>query len=312
MSNNNNQPRRVLSIQSHVVHGYVGNKAAVFPLQLLGFDVDFINSVQFSNHTGYPSGYRGQRLAPDQLDELFEGLALNQLLSDSYSHLLTGYVGSASFLNKLADLIQDLKSTNPHLIYLCDPVLGDDGKLYVSEDLIDIYRSRILPLADIITPNRFELELIHGRAIKTERDLFAGIETCHRVGCQIVIITTVNDDDDESSSTSDNHPLVVLYASDRAHPQNVIKIESKRLVGHFTGTGDAFAAMLLAWYAKLEGDLASACEHACSAMIHILTRTNETRTCPEQMCEIKLIQSKCDIEEPRIVVKAVLIPRQTN
>jgi pyridoxine kinase len=78
---------RVLSIQSHTVQGYVGNKSAVFPLQLLGFDVDPINSVQFSNHTGYPT-FRGQVLNGSQLWDLIEGLAENDLLH--YTHLLTG------------------------------------------------------------------------------------------------------------------------------------------------------------------------------------------------------------------------------
>lgn len=294
---------KVLSIQSHVVHGYVGNKAAVFPLQLLGFDVDFINSVQFSNHTGYQGGFRGQRLDSNQLDDLFQGLEQNNLLND-YTHLLTGYVGSATFLNKLANLILDLKKANPNLVYLCDPVLGDHGKLYVAEELIDIYIKRLLPLANIITPNLFELELIHGMPIKSQQDLFNGIKTCHGLGCQIVIITTAPVDDDSMN----NNNNLILYASKQSDP-SIIKIEFSRLTGDFTGTGDAFAAMLLAWYTKLNGDLACACEHACSAMIHILKRTNESRKGPEQLCEMKLIQSKCDIENPKIIVKAVLIPR---
>ena len=146
---------RVLSIQSHVVHGYVGNRAAVFPLQLLDFEVDFINSVQFSNQTGYKS-FRGQRLNSDDLDELFLGLKENNLVN--YTHLLTGYVGNEAFLNKLADLIEEMKGINPNLIYciylilffstsklkaktclfvclfkVCDPVLGDNGKLVSSK-----------------------------------------------------------------------------------------------------------------------------------------------------------------------------------
>jgi pyridoxine kinase len=142
---------RVLSIQSHVVHGYVGNRAAVFPLQLLDFEVDFINSVQFSNQTGYKS-FRGQRLDSNDLSELFLGLKENNLVN--YTHLLTGYVGNEAFLHKLADLIEELKEVNPALIYcihtaflffhfypkpkiclfkVCDPVLGDNGKLVTAK-----------------------------------------------------------------------------------------------------------------------------------------------------------------------------------
>ena len=118
---------RVLSIQSHVVHGHVGNKSAVFPLQLLGFEVDPINSVQFSNHTGYSKGFRGQVLQGDQLWELVEGLDANELLS--YTHLLTGYIGSKSFLETVLRVLRRLREVNPDLIYVCDPVLGDNGKL---------------------------------------------------------------------------------------------------------------------------------------------------------------------------------------
>ncbi|KAH9306546.1 hypothetical protein KI387_010950, partial [Taxus chinensis] len=105
---------RVLSIQSHTVQGYVGNKAAVFPLQLLGFDVDPINSVQFSNHTGYPT-FRGQVLNGEQLWALIEGLEANDLLC--YTHLLTGYIGSVSFLDTILQVVEKLRSVNPDLIY---------------------------------------------------------------------------------------------------------------------------------------------------------------------------------------------------
>ncbi|MED6116777.1 hypothetical protein PIB30_103365 [Stylosanthes scabra] len=105
---------RVLSIQSHTVQGYVGNKSAVFPLQLLGYDVDPINSVQFSNHTGYPT-FKGQVLNGQQLWELIEGLEGNDLLY--YTHLLTGYIGSVSFLDTVLEVVSKLRSVNPKLIY---------------------------------------------------------------------------------------------------------------------------------------------------------------------------------------------------
>nr|DAD32010.1 TPA_asm: hypothetical protein HUJ06_010861 [Nelumbo nucifera] len=109
---------RVLSIQSHTVQGYVGNKAAVFPLQLLGYDVDPINSVQFSNHTGYPT-FKGQVLNGQQLWDLIEGLEANDLLY--YTHLLTGYIGSVSFLDTILKVIDKLRSVNPKLVYEDQP-----------------------------------------------------------------------------------------------------------------------------------------------------------------------------------------------
>ena len=105
---------RVLSIQSHVVHGYVGNKCAVLPLNRLGFDVDAINSVQFSNHTGYPL-FKGQVMDGDGLLQLVDGLEANGLLN--YTHLLTGYIGSLSLLESIATVVQRLRKVNPDLIY---------------------------------------------------------------------------------------------------------------------------------------------------------------------------------------------------
>ncbi|KAL4361168.1 hypothetical protein GQ457_04G023630 [Hibiscus cannabinus] len=131
---------RVLSIQSHTVQGYVGNKSAVFPLQLLGYDVDPINSVQFSNHTGYPT-FKGQVLNGRELLDLIEGLEENNLLY--YTHLLTGYIGSVSFLNSVLEVVDKLRSINPNLTYVCDPVMGDEGKLYVPEDLALVYREKV-------------------------------------------------------------------------------------------------------------------------------------------------------------------------
>lgn len=141
---------RVLSIQSHTVQGYVGNKSAVFPLQLLGYDVDPINSVQFSNHTGYPS-FKGQVLNGQQLWDLIEGLEANDLLY--YTHLLTGYIGSVSFLNTVLDVVSKLRSINPKLTYVCDPVLGDEGKLYVPQELVTVYRERVRLIHKDVSPS---------------------------------------------------------------------------------------------------------------------------------------------------------------
>jgi pyridoxine kinase len=170
---------RVLSIQSHTVQGYVGNKSAVFPLQLLGFDVDPINSVQFSNHTGYPT-FRGQVLNGSQLWDLIEGLAENDLLH--YTHLLTGYIGSVSFLTTVLQVVDKLRSVNPDLVYVCDPVLGDEGKLYVPQDLISVYQQKVVPVATMLTPNQFEVELLTGLRITCEEDGLKACNALHSAG----------------------------------------------------------------------------------------------------------------------------------
>ncbi len=121
-----------------MVHGYVGNKSATFPLQLLGFDVDPLNSVQLCNHTAYKV-FKGQRLDGEALDAIVDGLRQNGLLA-TYSHVLTGYVSSVTFLTAIASAVKDIRAANPGAVYVCDPVLGDHGKLYVPAELIPVYR----------------------------------------------------------------------------------------------------------------------------------------------------------------------------
>lgn len=164
---------RVLSIQSHVVRGYVGNRAAMFPLQVLGFEVDAVNSVQFSNHTGY-AHWKGQVLKSQELHELYEGLKVNDV--NKYDYVLTGYTRDKSFLAMVVDIVRELKQQNSRLVYVCDPVMGDkwngEGSMYVPQDLPPVYRDKVVPVADIITPNQFEAELLSGRKIHSQEEAF--------------------------------------------------------------------------------------------------------------------------------------------
>ena len=145
-----------------IIHGHdsdVGNKSAVFPLQLLGFDVDVINSVHFSNHTGYPQGWEGDVLAGNQLHAILQGLQRNDLLENT-QHVLTGYIGSESFLEAVLEVVHTLRSSQTttngpecRVRFVCDPVLGDRGAFYVPQELVGLYREKVLPLADVVTPN---------------------------------------------------------------------------------------------------------------------------------------------------------------
>jgi len=167
---------------------YVGNKSAVFPLQVLGLDVDPINSVQFSNHTGYDV-CKGDVLEGVQLLKLVEGLEANGLLS-GYTHLLTGYIGSPSFLHAVVQVATKLKALNPGLQYVCDPVLGDEGKLYVAEALVETYKTQVLPLADVLTPNQFEAEILTGIKIQSESDAQRACLLLHAHGPRTVVVTS--------------------------------------------------------------------------------------------------------------------------
>ncbi|KAE9530826.1 hypothetical protein AGLY_011288 [Aphis glycines] len=181
--------KRVLSIQSHVVSGYVGNKCAVFPLQIMGFEVDAINSVQLSNHTGYKT-YYGQILNESNLSELITGLVENEL--HNYSHLLTGYIRCPMFLKKVAEVYKILKEKNPDLIYVCDPVMGDNKKMYVPKEILDIYKNEIIHLTDILTPNEYELELLTGINITTLNDINKALNILYAHGCKTVVVSSSN------------------------------------------------------------------------------------------------------------------------
>lgn len=288
------QPR-VLSIQSHVVSGYVGNKSATFPLQLLGFEVDAINSVQFCNHTGYAKGIKGQVLSDVDLGDLVEGLHLNNL-DDGYTHLLTGYIGSPLFLQRVAAVVKHLKTINPGLIYVCDPVMGDNGQMYVPKELLPLYQNTIIPLADIITPNQFEVEQLTGCKINSVADAWNAIDILHGKGCKTVVL---------SSSDLGNDGNLLALASSSTGDKRRITLEIPKFSGSFTGSGDLFAALFLAWMHK-SNNIETALEKTIATLQAVLQRTlthaKKVGVTPRSL-ELKLIQSKGDIENPLVEVK---------
>ena len=292
--------QRVLSIQSHVVHGYVGNKSATFPLQVLGFEVDAINSVQFSNHTGY-SVIKGQVLQEKELADLFEGLEANDLLK-CYSHLLTGYIGNASFLRQVAAILKKLRQVNPDLIYVCDPVMGDNGEMYVPKDLLPIYREEIVPLADIVTPNQYEVELLTEKKICSEDDIWCAVEWFHERNIDTVAI---------SSSELGEPGHLRAYLSKRNGPRYALDIPKQGADISFTGTGDLFASLFLA-HSYHSKELGHALESTIASLQAVIKRTiaampDEVRAGKRKVTsherELKLIQSKSDIEAPEVVLK---------
>lgn len=303
---------RVLSVQSHVVRGYVGNKSASFPLQVLGFEVDTINSVQFSNHTGYEH-WKGQVLTADELHVLYEGIKLNNV--NQYDYVLTGYTRDDSFLDTVVDIVQELKRANPSLVYVCDPVLGDNGAMYVPENLLPIYRNKVVPAADIITPNQFEAELLTGRNISSEKDAVEVMNLLHSMGPDTVVITS----SDLPSPLGDQY-LVALGSQKRVSADGTmvtqqIRMDIPRVDAVFVGTGDLFAAMLLAWTHLHPNDLKMAYEKTVSVLHHVIKRTitfakevagPNRKPSPAQL-ELRMVQSKADIEDPAIVLNAVIL-----
>ncbi|KAI7837973.1 hypothetical protein COHA_008276 [Chlorella ohadii] len=294
-------PPRVLSIQSHVVSGYVGNKCAVLPLQLLGFDVDPINSVQFSNHTGYPS-WNGEVMSGEGLWRLVEGLEANGLVR--HTHLLTGYIGSLSILQTVVRVAQKLREHNPDLVYVCDPVMGDDGRLYVRPDIPAAFRDLIVPLASIMTPNQYEAEQLTGLSIRSEEDALAACAQLHQRGPPTVVIT--------SSDLPGWQDHVTILASTTlpqagGSPQR-LRLRVPRVHAYFTGTGDLFTALLLGWLHKRPGELKAALEAAVAGLQVVLRDTvdkcgaaaaAEERTAAVSSArELRLVQNAAGILSP--------------
>jgi pyridoxine kinase len=176
----------VLSIQSEVVRGHVGNSAARFALQCLGLDVWAVPTVVLSNHPGHGK-FRGEALSAKTIDQLIAGLGDHGWLSDCDA-VLSGYLGAAEQARAVADAVRKVKTANANAIYLLDPVFGDDGGAYARPGVAEAMARDLLPLADIVTPNRFELASLTSRKVADAADALAAART---LGKREVVVTSV-------------------------------------------------------------------------------------------------------------------------
>lgn len=281
-------------------HTDVGNKAAVFPLQLLGFDVDFINSVQFSNHTGY-SILKGEVLNGDQLRQILQGLEQNNLLED-VGYMLTGYIGSVSFCEAVLDVLKSLRKNGNDIRFICDPVLGDDGRFYCPRELVKVYCETVIPVADVVTPNQFEVEQLTGIAVKSMDDVKKACDALHKLGPPTVFITSIILPAEEES----NNKIISIVASQRKEgaEDELWRVDCPLIPGKFTGTGDLTASLLLAHLAKDPDKLPLVMEKVVNTMYVIIQRTRELSGTTMKSKELKLIQSKNDIENPPATFQA--------
>ena len=159
----------ILSIQSHVAYGYVGNKAAAFPLQRMGHEVITINTVQFSNHTGYRH-WTGSIFQRQLIKDLASGLERLEVLQN-IDAIISGYLGSPEIGEEILEILYHIKKLHYGVIYCCDPVMGDIGRnFYVKPGIFEFFKNKALQSADIITPNQFEAEALSGVKIETLSD----------------------------------------------------------------------------------------------------------------------------------------------
>jgi pyridoxine kinase len=256
----------LLSIQSHVAYGHVGNSAAVFPLQRLGVEVWPIHTVQFSNHTGYGQ-WRGRVFDADLIRELVQGIGERGVLG-ACDGVLSGYLGSAEIGAAILDAVAMVKQANPRARYCCDPVIGDVGRgIFVRPGIPEFFRERALPAADLITPNHFELDYLAGRETHTLDQALAAIDAVHALGPGAVLVTSLR-----TADTPDD--AIDLVAADRG---GKFRLRTPRLPIAVNGAGDAIAALFFAHYLR-RGSAAEALSLAGSSLYGVLAQTAQTRS----------------------------------
>lgn len=251
MTKESNTIRKLLSIQSHVVHGYVGNSAATFPLQYRGWDVDALNTVQFSNHPAYGS-FKGTRFTADELKEIYKGL---YEIGTEYDAILTGYIPDDEGLKAIGEICIDI-CRKKRIRWILDPVLGDNGKIYVSEGNIEIYKTLLKSgYICLVTPNQLELEVLTGVQVYNLSSLKEAIDKFHQEYSSIenVVVTSVQFDDEKDHLYSAGSSKINSTASKSFY----FKVPS--IKASFSGSGDLFSGLLTSAFFKFsdsfEGEL---------------------------------------------------------
>lgn len=286
---------RILSIQSSVAYGHVGNSAATFPLQRLGHEVYPVLTVHFSNHTGYGS-WRGQVLDPAVVADVIAGIDDLGALA-GVDAVLTGYQGSPGVAEVVLDTVARVRALNPRAVYCCDPVLGDTGRgMFVLPGVPELMRDRVVPVADIITPNEFELAYLAGVELSDLRELDGLLDAVDRVrstGPSTVLVTSVEhlrgapQVEDRTGDGAGGGQRIGLLAVD---PGGAFLVTTPHLPISVNGAGDVTAALFLA---HLPEGIETALAKVASSVHAILRRTLSSGA-----REIQLIQAQDEIASP--------------
>jgi pyridoxine kinase len=271
----------ILSIQSWVAYGHVGNAAAMFPMQRLGHDVWAVNTVQFSNHTGY-GAWTGSVFTGEAVREVVTGIEERGALARC-DGVLSGYMGDASIGEAILDAVAKVKAVRPDALYCCDPVIGDvEPGIYVRPGIREFMHARALAVADIITPNQFELELFAGHDAKTPRDLAAALDALHALGPKVIVVTSLH----MADAPKDVIDLVVSARQGR------FRVRTPLLPVSVNGAGDAIAALFFVHYLQTR-DGREALARAASSIYGLLKRTAEAGS-----REILLVEAQDEFVAP--------------
>lgn len=272
----------ILSIQSSVAYGHVGNSAATFPLMRLGCEVWPVLTVHFSNNTSYP-GKKGPLLRPEDVHDVVEGIDDLGVL-DRVDAVLTGYQGAPSMGAEILRVVELVKQRNPRALYCCDPVMGDVGRgMYVLPGIPEFVRDHVVGAADVLTPNQFELNFLTGRETATLPEVLDATDALRAAGPDVVLVTSV--------VVEGARPDTVMMVA--VNGEGAWGVTTPLLERTFTGSGDLTAAMFLA--ALLEtGSVADAVGRTASIVYSVLERT----TALDQR-ELALVAAQADLVEPR-------------
>jgi pyridoxine kinase len=272
---------RFLSIQSSVAYGHVGNSAAVFPLQRLGHEVWPVSTVVFSNHTGY-GAWRGPLLSPDDVRDVITGIEERGVLG-TCDAVLSGYQGGAGIADVIVDAVARVKAANPAATYTCDPVMGNaTSGCFVDPAIPPIIRERVVPVADLITPNQFELGFLTGTEPSTLDEILESADLARAMGPATILVTSV-----ERADRPDDSLEMMAVDGDGAWI-----VQTPRLPMKANGSGDLTAALFTA-HLRSTGSPADALARTASSVFAVLTATLESRD-----RELRLVAAQDAIADP--------------
>jgi pyridoxine kinase len=281
---------RILSIQSAVAFGHVGNSAAVFPLQRIGVEVLPVYTVNFSNHTGY-GAWRGPLISPDDVHDVILGIEERGVLPE-IDVVLSGYQGGVGIGDVIVDAVERVKAANPSAVYACDPVMGNaKSGCFVAPEIPDLLRDRVVPVADIITPNQFELGYLTGTEPDTIESTLASVDLARAMGPSTVLVTSVERPD------RDPETIEMLVADD----SGAWIVQTPLLPFKANGSGDVTAALFTAHYVET-GSAATALERTVSSVFDLIETTFRSGR-----RELQLVEAQEFYAHPRLQFQAVQV-----
>ncbi|MET2012697.1 pyridoxal kinase PdxY [Microbacterium chocolatum] len=274
---------KILSIQSAVAYGHVGNSAAVFPLQRIGVEVLPVYTVNFSNHTGY-GAWRGPLIAPDDVAAVIEGIGDRGVFGD-IDVILSGYQGGEGIADVILDAVARVKQANPGAVYACDPVMGNaKSGCFVAPAIPVLLREKVVPAADIITPNQFELGFLTGTEPTDLASTLASADLARAMGPRTVLVTSVERPDRPAGT------IEMLAVTD----DGAWLVRTPHIPLKANGSGDVTAALFTA-HLTASGDAADALARTTSSVFDLLQNTFNSGE-----RELRLIESQKAYAHPRM------------